>query len=313
VNRVYASLPLSGPSASAGREVLLGAQLVLDQGGDGGVELVALDSYSPDRDARAVDNARLAVADGEAVAYLGDFHSSQVFQTAEALGAAGLLQVAPVATHVALRSPTLVRLMPNDAAGARAIAAWLREAGVRSALVVHDEGEEYGVPVGGMCRQAAEQAGLHVSLRPVWDQPPRPDDIEGYGAVVYIGVAGEQTPALFEALHALDPTLWLLGADGIAVSAFARELGSAAAGRTRLFVSQRAPLAFYGCEAMTLALDAIAAAGPEREAVVHAARATSNRNSPLGRYSIDKDGLTTLAAYGRMAVVDRQLVWDLDV
>ena len=35
-----------------------------------------------------------------------------------------------------------------------------------------------------------------------------------------------------------------------------------------------------------------------------------DRDSVLGRYSIDEQALTTSAAYGRLAVVDGQLVWD---
>ena len=35
-----------------------------------------------------------------------------------------------------------------------------------------------------------------------------------------------------------------------------------------------------------------------------------DRDSVRGRYSIDEQALTTSAAYGRLAVVDGQLVWD---
>ena len=45
-------------------------------------------------------------------------------------------------------------------------------------------------------------------------------------------------------------------------------------------------------------------------AIVRAARTTSDRDSILGRYSIDGDGNTTTTAYGRLAVVGGQLVWD---
>jgi hypothetical protein len=41
-------------------------------------------------------------------------------------------------------------------------------------------------------------------------------------------------------------------------------------------------------------------------------RTTRDRESVIGRYSIDEDGHSTTAAYGRMAVVDGRLVWDLD-
>jgi ABC-type branched-subunit amino acid transport system substrate-binding protein len=91
----------------------------------------------------------------------------------------------------------------------------------------------------------------------------------------------------------------------------ARELEPSAADRTRFFIAQRAPFGFYGFEAMALILDAVADGGVDRTAIVRAARTTSARDSILGRYSIDAHGHTTTTAYGRLAVVGGQLVWDL--
>jgi branched-chain amino acid transport system substrate-binding protein len=104
VSRVYASLPLSGPHGHAGGELLRGAELARERGG--AVELVALDSVH----GRAMANAERAGADPRALAYLGDYHSSEVLETAPLLAAAGLLAVAPVATFVGLSGATLVRL-----------------------------------------------------------------------------------------------------------------------------------------------------------------------------------------------------------
>jgi hypothetical protein len=89
-----------------------------------------------------------------------------------------------------------------------------------------------------------------------------------------------------------------------------RELAPAVAERTRFFVAQRAPLGFYGYEAMSLILDAIAAAGADRAAVARVARSTNDRDSVIGRYSIDADGHTTSTAYGRLAVIGGELAWD---
>jgi ABC-type branched-subunit amino acid transport system substrate-binding protein len=119
--RVYASLPLAGPAGWAGRDILRGADLALERYGTEGVEIVAFETHAADRDARARENARRAAEDPDALAYLGDFHSSQVMATAPILSAAGLLQVAPAATFVGLGGPTLVRLMPSDAGLAGAI------------------------------------------------------------------------------------------------------------------------------------------------------------------------------------------------
>jgi branched-chain amino acid transport system substrate-binding protein len=273
-------------------------------------EIVVLEGFAADRDAQSLANVHRAVDDDQALAYLGDFHSSQVEATARVTGEAGLLQVAPVASYSELRGETLVRLMPHDGVGARAIAEWLVRARVREVLVVHDYGDEYGEPVGAMCAEAARSRGLNVRIRRVWDHDERPaDDLGDAEAVVYVGVAGSGAVGLWHDLHAADPRLWLLGSEGVAAPWLARALEPTAAARTRFFVANRGPLAFYGFEAMALVLDALAA-GSDRAAVTRLARSTRDRDSILGRYSIDAEGHTTTTAYGRLAVVGGELVWD---
>jgi ABC-type branched-subunit amino acid transport system substrate-binding protein len=309
LSRVYASLPLTGPSAAAGRELLLGLELALARSGSD-VELVRLDSFSPDRDEQALANAERAIQDASCLAYVGDFHSSQVLVTAPLLSAAGLLHVAPVATFTGLTGQTLVRLWPHDGIGAAAVADWLAAEGLTPVLVVHDYGDEYGEPVGAMIAGEAARRELSVRLEPVWDEEPGRKDLGDARAVVYAGVAGPQTASLFNLLHALDPELWLVGTDGVAVPGVARALDPTAAARMRFFVPQSAPIALSGIEAMELVLAAVAEGG-DRAAVVEAARDGRPRESILGPYAIGPDGLTTRTEYGRLAVVDRQLVRDL--
>jgi branched-chain amino acid transport system substrate-binding protein len=311
MSRVHASLPLTGPVGRLGREVLRGAQLALEHATNS-AELVPVDCFGEDREEQAIANARQALDDGQALAYLGDFHSSQILETAPVLGEAGLLQVAPVATFAGLEGSTLVRLMPDDGVGARAIADWLVAVGVSRVLIVHDHDDAYGLPVGAMCAAASIERGLDVRSQPVWDQTEKPAaDLADAEAVLYVGVAGSGVVKLWHDLHAADPALWLLGTEGVAVPWLASELEPAAAERSRFFVAQRAPLGFYGFEAMALILDAIAKGKGERIAIAQAARETRNRDSVLGRYSLDEHGHTTSTAYGRLAIVGGELVWDL--
>jgi branched-chain amino acid transport system substrate-binding protein len=287
VKRVYASLQRTGAEG----EVLRGAQLALD----GRAELVVLDSPDPQR----------AAADPEAHGYLGEFRSADVHDSAPVLAEAGLLQVAPVATWTELGGPALVRLMPHDGVLARGIARWMGEQGISRALVIHDHDDEYGVPVGTMCAEAASVNGIETRAIPVWDGD---DEIEldGEQAVLYAGVAGSGAVGLWQALHARDPELHLLGTDGMAAASLAYDMGAGPARRTRFFGAQRAPWGFYGYEAMALILDSL---GEDRAATLHAARTTRDRDSILGRYSIDADGLTTTDEIGVLAAHRGELIW----
>ena len=192
------------------------------------------------------------------------------------------------------------------------LAQWLWQARVRDLLVVHDHGDEYGEPVGALCAEAARERGLAVRIRPVWDHDEEPvADLADAQAVLYVGVAGSGAVGLWHALHEANPDLWLLGSDGVAAPWLAHELSPGAAERTRFFVAQRVPLGFYGYEAMALILDALAAGDGSRAAIARAARAARDRAAGRGRDSIDADGHTTTMAYGRLAVVDGALAWDV--
>jgi branched-chain amino acid transport system substrate-binding protein len=70
------------------------------------------------------------------------------------------------------------------------------------------------------------------------------------------------------------------------------------------------PYALYGYEAMSVVLDAINRGGPTREGTVAAFFATRDRDSVLGRYSIDRFGDTTLTQYGVYRVEGGALAFD---
>jgi branched-chain amino acid transport system substrate-binding protein len=311
--RIYASLPLAGPAGWAGSDILRGAELALDRPEGGSVELLALDTHASNRDERAREHARRAAADPQALAYLGDFHSSQVAATQPILSAAGLLQVAPAATFTGLGGATLVRLMPSDNGLAYGIAEWLGQARVRRLLVVHDDDPGYGDPVSRMCAEAATERGIEARRRPVWTQEEDIGaDVAGVEAVLVVAVPWPGTAALWADLNSVDPTMWLLATDGLAVDWLARAIDAEAAVTTRFFTAQRAPWGFYGYEAMALILDAVAEGGGTRAGAVSAARGAPDRESILGRYSIDEQGLTTAPATGRLAIAAGELVWDRD-
>ena len=228
---------------------------------------------------------------------------------------------------------TFFRVVPADHLEAAAIAALLAQRGVRR-LAVADDAETYGRVLGRMVAAAARARGLAVVLQARAGvrarnaaSIARRARAARADAFFYSGIAANGGARVVRSVHARLPRIPLVAPDGCLDTAFTRRLGSAAA-RT-LITSEQVPAAArepagqafadrfrarwhrspgpyadYGYEAMALVLDAIGRAGPggtieERRArVVAALAATRDRDSILGRYSIDKFGDTTLTTYG---------------
>jgi branched-chain amino acid transport system substrate-binding protein len=74
------------------------------------------------------------------------------------------------------------------------------------------------------------------------------------------------------------------------------------------------PYAIYGYESMSLMLDSIAKAASAgsltRQAVTDAVFSTKDRDSVLGKYSIDQNGDTTLTDYGLYKIEGKNLAFD---
>ena len=231
---------------------------------------------------------------------------------------------------------TYARVVPADHHQADAIVAVLRSEEVRRIAVVSD-GEVYGAGLASMVVTRAKKAGIRVVKRvriPRRGRSRRPDGAAAgralnrvqAGAMVYGGITQNDAADLFDAVARKHPAWRLVGPDGVAESAFTRALSTRARARTLVtnptfaegaypeaaqafFARFRAeygrapePYAVYGYEAMALMLDAIdraAASGRlTKAAVVAALRATKDRDSVLGRYSLDRNGDTTLGTYG---------------
>ena len=143
-------------------------------------------------------------------------------------------------------------------------------------------------------------------------------------AFLYAGAYAPRVAPIFQAVAAAAPRARLLAPSALAGEAFTSALGRAGA-RTLLTApwlglaayppSARAfaaryerrwgaappPQALYGYEAMSVVLDAIRRAGEqgnERGAVIDELLATRERASPVGTYSIDRNGDTSIKVYG---------------
>jgi hypothetical protein len=184
---------------------------------------------------------------------------------------------------------------------------------VETLLVVHDYGDGgYAQALAAHCVEAAGERGVAARARPVWDHDEHAsDDLAGLQALLYVGVAGSGAEQMWADLHAADPKMWLLGTEGIAEPWLAAAIDPSAAERTRFFVPPRTSFALYGFEAMSLVLDAVAAAAADdRTAIAAAGRAPGERAGFIGRYAVGPDGRVTGIGYGRQAVVGGRLVWD---
>ena len=162
---VYLSMPLRGAEAADGRDVADGARLALAQVhgrvGDLAVRAVYRDDtqargarprWSP---ARAAANARRAIEDSTAIAYLGDFDSGATRFSLPITNEARMLQVSPASAAVDLVQPflgagdqlpdvqhtgerTFGRVIPSDEVQAQAGAVWAKRLDAKDVIVVGD-------------------------------------------------------------------------------------------------------------------------------------------------------------------------------
>jgi branched-chain amino acid transport system substrate-binding protein len=331
--RVYVSLPLSGPSAPDGRDAADAAELALADAGEkaGGLAVEAVvydDTDGAGRRARwipakAAANARMATQDSTAIAYLGELDSGATRASLPWTNQARMLQVSPASAAVDLVAPfagsaevpavqpsgerSFGRVIPADDAQAAAAAVWASKLGWRR-VSVHQDGTGFGRSVARAFEEQAADVGLalrragrgtlggYYAGSPL-GFPDLQDDVIASSTTGPVQLASDAflppypegvIPGLLGPTYAtsaaLDPTqLPPRGREFVAD--FEREYG-------------RAPgrYAAYGYEAMAAILDSIDRASDpaDRPAVVAAFFATANRESILGRYSIDEVGNTTL-------------------
>jgi branched-chain amino acid transport system substrate-binding protein len=327
---VYVSMPLRGPEATDGRDVVDGARLALGDArgkvGELGVRAVYLDDtggvgprarWSA---AAAAANAHRAIEDSTAIAYVGDFDSGATRSSLPITNEARMLQVSPASAAVDLVQPylgagdqipdvqrtgerTFGRVIPSDEVQGEAGATWAKKLGLHRPAVSRCD-SPYARVVGSAFSAEARSLGLEVA-RPgtasdleylPYDPSSRCKTVRRTGARVM------GTDALFETAARGG----LPGEPGrqflTSTAEDPKQLPPPGQRFLRAFRDRyhRAPgrYAAYGYEAMAVVLDSInrASDAGSRSAVVDAFYATSDRDSVLGTYSIDDLGNTTLTA-----------------
>jgi branched-chain amino acid transport system substrate-binding protein len=237
---------------------------------------------------------------------------------------------------------TFGRLQPGDTVQAAAQVRLMKSLGVHSVYVLDDQ-DPFEVPlatiVGGDAQQAGIALAAHDSLSTttgaVFTGEVEKIVESRAQAVFFAGGTGAGTVALWRELHSADPRLLLLGSSTLDSESFTSQIGPAASSTylttpalapalyppaaqrvlsdyRRQFGVEGGPYALYGYEAMSVVLEAIRSAGArgnDRQVVIDRFFATRNRDSVIGRYSIEPNGETTLSRYGVDRVVDGRPVF----
>jgi branched-chain amino acid transport system substrate-binding protein len=302
---VYVSLPLTGPRGADGRDAADGARLALEQarGKAGSLEVRA--RFLDDARGKAWDpvavgaNARQAVQDSSAAAYIGELDSEPTRASVPITNEAGLVQVSPGAGGVDLTgpatgypdspdryrssgSPNFARVVPADEVVVDAAASWASELGATQAAVTSD-GSAFEDLAATEFKSAAAEHGIQVRT---------PSAISagaaGSASFVYGPPSGTLTgygtaPETLRVSAELDPS---------------RLPGKSFASQFRQgFHRPPGPYAAYGYEAMGLVLQSIRGAGTDassfRDNVRNGIFGAHRDGTVLGSYAITSDGDTT--------------------
>ncbi|MDO8210969.1 branched-chain amino acid ABC transporter substrate-binding protein [Conexibacter sp. CPCC 206217] len=260
---IYSSMPLEGPDRTPALDVVRAQQMALrDAGSTAGrydIDLVSLDAATPKENswdpAQISDNARRAAKDDDAIAYLGEFHTSSSAISIPLVNEVGMLEVSPMDTATALTarnlavpdSPakyfpkgkdygrTFARVVPSDREQAAAQIEYMRQEGVRRLVMLTDE-DPVGVDYVTALRALARAHGIAIVGREDVDpheQDPR-DLVEKIelarpDAVFYAGDTHDGVVRLWQDLSVADPMLKLFLPGSAVDAAFVESIGAAAA------------------------------------------------------------------------------------
>jgi branched-chain amino acid transport system substrate-binding protein len=326
---IYASAPADGSGGQAAADVFDAEQLAFKQSGaKAGSYALQLELLHK---AKLTANARTAVTDSSAIAYLGEIVPGTSQDTVPITNELGLLEISPTDTGAYLTqstaavssSPgtyypssstyhqTFARVVPTTAQEAKALVAQMHSLGLGK-LYIAAQDTPYGATIALEVRQAAGAAGLSVVSSP-----------STADAVFYGGAADAAASAKLNALAAQSPSAKLFASSALYDDQFVSTLGAAA--RSNLYVSapgfapaalspggqqfassfasayghQPAPQAIFGYEAMSALVAVLGRQGKlagNRADVVSAFRTLKDRTSVIGTYSI-AGGDTSLAPF----------------
>ncbi len=230
---------------------------------------------------------------------------------------------------------TYLRIVPIDSIQAAADLIAMKNAGCTKVAVANDK-EAYGQGLATLLGLSKGFYGVTITSNTGVD--PTAPNFRSYAATVksqgadcffFSGIVSNGAVQIAKDVHAAIPNAKVFGPDGVCTDTFTsqakggvpaslypltqctvatQDLAAYPGGKdflkaykAKYGVSNPDPYAIYGYEAMQLGLQTIAklgAQGNSKSAVLKALFATKSRNSVLGTYGFDKNGDTTLKAYG---------------
>ncbi len=241
---VYSSLPMRGPAAAETVPLVKGIRLALSQaGGQAGQFTVTYQSLDDSARSGGWDasqtaaNARKAAADPRTVYYIGEFDDDASEVSMPILNQAGIPQVSPANTNVALTkgapanywptgTRTYLRIVPTDSVQAAADLLAMRQAGCTKVAVASDE-EAYGnrlakliaVQKGYYGTDVVSDAGINPGERSLHSYALMLKDIRA-DCLLVAGVASEGTVELTKEVHAELPAAKIFGPADMCTSAW---------------------------------------------------------------------------------------------
>ena len=237
---------------------------------------------------------------------------------------------------------TYGRVVPNDRIQAAAQVSYQKDEGCTQLYILNDK-EVYGKGLADQVQSVASAQGLKVLGNDGIDTKAAnfrtlAQKVKSSGAdcMFFGGITQNKGVQLWKDMYAANPDMKMFGPDGVAESAFSTKIGAAEKNTyitnptldpklyppaaqdffntyKQKYGQDPEPYAIYGYEAMKDALLAIQNAGDkgnDRQAVIDAFFNIKDRDSVLGRYSIDEFGDTTLTDYGADRVKNGKLVFD---
>jgi branched-chain amino acid transport system substrate-binding protein len=237
---------------------------------------------------------------------------------------------------------TYGRVVPADHIQAAAQVTYQKDQGCKKTYILNDK-EVYGKGIAVQVEKIAKAQGLQIAGNDGIDTKAAnfrtlAAKIKASGAdcMFFGGITQNKGEQVFNDVNAANPTMKLFGPDGVA-DVFVTKISAKVAKQTYItnptldpklyppaaqdffakfkqkFGHDPYPYAIYGYEAMKVALLAIQNAGDkgnDRQAVIDAFFKIKDRDSVLGKYSIDENGDTTLSDYGADRVENKKLVFD---